>query len=177
MDEVWKDIDGYNGIFQVSNLGRVRSIDRFVKGAYGKRWIKGKIFKPVLNKSDGYLRVVFMVDGISKRHYIHRLIANAFLPKIKGKEYVNHIDGNKLNNSISNLEWCTLKENQQHAFRIGLNHGKSGTANNNAKLSSQMAKEIIKDYQSGTYTYRELAKKYHVGHSTIGNVITKSITY
>lgn len=177
MDEVWKNIDGYDGIFQVSNLGSVRSVDRFVNGAYGKRWIKGKYFKPVLNKSDGYLRVVFMVDGVSKRHYVHRLIANAFLPKINGKEYVNHIDGNKLNNSISNLEWCTLKENQQHAFRIGLNHGKSGTANNNAKLSSQMAKEIIKDYQSGTYTYRELAKKYHVGHSTIGNVITKSITY
>lgn len=89
MDEVWKNIDGYNGIFQVSNLGSVRSVDRFVNGAYGKRWIKGKIFKPVLNKSDGYLRVVFMVDGVSKRHYVHRLIANAFLPKIKGKEYVN----------------------------------------------------------------------------------------
>ena len=82
-----------------------------------------------------------------------------------------------MNNSIFNIEWCTLKENQQHAFRIGLNHGKRGTANNNAKLPSQMAKDIINDYQSGTYTYRELAKKYHVGHSTIGNVITKSITY
>jgi hypothetical protein len=102
--QIWKDIPEYNGIYKISNTGEVKS--------HSDKGIR--ILKPDLAK--GYLRVTLSKNNSQKRFMIHRLVAESFLPKINNKKYVNHIDGNKLNNDISNLEWCTASENEKHSY-------------------------------------------------------------
>lgn len=118
MQEVWKDIKGFEQYYQISNMGRVQSKDRKVMGGQGLHTKKGKILKPQPN-SNGYLRVQLKADGVSVRHFVHRLVAEMFIPKIEGKDIVNHMDSNFLNNNASNLEWVTLKGNMRHAINKG----------------------------------------------------------
>lgn len=101
MEENWKDIEGYEGLYQVSNLGRV------------KRVTTGRVLKGCKDK-DGYLRVDLCKNGKHKTHKIHRIVAQAFIPNPEHKPEVNHIDENKTNNMVSNLEWSTRKENCNH---------------------------------------------------------------
>lgn len=109
--EVWKDVSGFEGYYQVSNLGRVRSLDRKVWSE--KRGIfhfqKGRVLKPV--NIHGYWRVLLSKDGKPAKAIVHRLVAGAFLPNPENLEYVNHKDENKSNNRLENLEWCTPKYN------------------------------------------------------------------
>lgn len=104
MKELWKDIKDYEGIYQVSNLGRV------------KRVATGRVLKGCKDKY-GYLRVDLCKNGKHKNHKIHRLVAQAFIPNTENKLEVNHIDENKTNNTVSNLEWMTAKENSNHGTR------------------------------------------------------------
>lgn len=105
--EIWKNIDGYDGRYQVSSWGRVRSING--------------ILKPYENHK-GYLKIGLMRDGISHKHRINRLVAMAFIPNPDNLPQVNHIDGNKQNNSVTNLEWVTNKRNAEHAkYLRGMN--------------------------------------------------------
>lgn len=109
MKELWKDIKGYEGCYQVSNLGRIKSLDRMTNNQYGEYFMKGRILKNSIIKDKGYCRVSLNNGNgkISKR--VHRLVAEAFIPNPENKLEVNHKDGNKLNNCVSNLEWCTNK--------------------------------------------------------------------
>lgn len=101
LNEVWKDIEGYEGLYQVSNLGRVKSLKKNI------------IRKQTLGK-DGYLRVILKHNGKSKNFSVHRLVAKAFLKNVFNYPEVNHKDENKTNNNVSNLEWCTRKYNQNY---------------------------------------------------------------
>jgi len=107
--EIWKDVVGYESLYQVSNLGRVKSL-------YQK---KEKILKKCFT-IDFYHRVNLCNKGKNKNFRVHRLVAEAFIPNINQKETVNHIDGNKQNNNVNNLEWATRKEQTEHALRTGL---------------------------------------------------------
>ena len=108
MKEIWKDIKGYEGLYQVSNLGNVRSMDRITRDG---RKIKGKNIKPHTNGNSRYLRVALCNNGKIKYENIHRLVAKAFIPNPENKPEVNHKDENPSNNFIDNLEWMTSKEN------------------------------------------------------------------
>lgn len=113
MTEEWKPIPDYEGLYEVSSLGNIRSLDRFM---YSKRWnkeslIKGRILKPTLYKN-GYLRVELTdKDGNRKKYPVHKLVADAFIPNPNNYPQVNHKDEIKTNNNVSNLEWCTAKYN------------------------------------------------------------------
>ena len=115
MPEIWKDI---SPDYQVSNYGNVKSLTLWNGHRYVRRK-EPKLLKPSISTT-GYLKVKMRIDGIKKDFKIHRLVATAFIEPIPGKEFVNHLDGNKTNNDVSNLEWCNRSENMQHAYRTGL---------------------------------------------------------
>jgi hypothetical protein len=137
--EIWKDINGYEGYYQISNKGNVRSVDRF-DGVHDRA---GTVIKQSL-KPNGYLQVGLRKHNQRKWVGVHRLVAIHFIDNPENKPQVNHIDGNKQNNTVENLEWVTQEENQQHAIRTGLrknvrrreNHpfyGKFGANSHSAK--------------------------------------------
>ena len=107
--EIWKDIEGYGGLYQVSNLGRVKSLNY-------NRTKKEKILKPRSNK-DGYLNVNLYKEGRMKTCLVHRLVAKAFIPNPDNKSQVNHRDEDKTNNCVDNLEWMTRRENINYGTR------------------------------------------------------------
>ena len=116
-NEVWKDIQGYEGLYQVSSFGRVRSLDRLIKSRYGNsRRIAGKIIKP--NKIwSGYLRISLWREQKTEYKSVHRLVAETFIPNPENFPCVNHKDEVKSNNAVSNLEWCTWKYNANYGTR------------------------------------------------------------
>ena len=167
--EIWKDIEGYVGLYQVSNLGRVRSLDRTIVYKEGKKhFYKGQILKQCRNKK-GYLRVPLSTNDMRKTVIVHRLVATAFIPNPLSLPQVNHKDGNKANNSALNLEWVTGSENTQHAVKFGLI--KKGGGSHSAKLSNQEVSEIRQLYSTGDYSQSDLAKKYKVVERTIFRII------
>lgn len=111
--EVWKDIAGYEGLYQVSNMGRVRSLDRMVKGRYSPYLQKGRVLRYSFARHAKlkYKEVTLCKSGKLKTHLIHRLVAQAFVPNLGGYDVVNHLDENTLNNKSDNLEWCTQQQN------------------------------------------------------------------
>lgn len=121
MSEIWKDVPQYEGLYQVSNTGKVKSLSHYtrnnVKG--GKRLTNGKVLSQY-KMPNGYLQVQLSKNESRKKYYVHRLVANAFLKNEQGLSDVNHIDGDKNNNSIENLEWCSHKDNQVHMVDNGL---------------------------------------------------------
>ena len=116
MTEIWRDIKSYEGLYQVSNLGKVKSIERVVTNNKhgGVRVVKETILHPTDN-GHGYKIIGLRKDGHRKNFYIHRLVATAFIPNPTQAKYINHIDYNRENNKINNLEWCTQRENINHS--------------------------------------------------------------
>lgn len=110
--EIWKDIEGYEGIYQISNIGNVKSLsNKFAR--------KERILKQKLDRN-GYKSISLCKNSISKYFLIHRLVAIHFIFRENISLHVNHKDGIKTNNNVTNLEWVTRSENQKHAYRMGL---------------------------------------------------------
>lgn len=114
MQEIWRDIEGFGGCYQVSNLGRLKSLERTVKGNNGGVYVKKeKILTPTIN-SRGYYHTCLRKDGRSITVYIHRIVAQAFLPNPDNLPLINHKDEDKTNNRVENLEWCSAKYNTNY---------------------------------------------------------------
>lgn len=117
MSEVWKPIKGYEGFYEVSDHGRVRSLTRLINTPVPhmltmfKKEQKGKIIKPYISKTTGYMYVSLWKNGKREKYTVHRLVANAFLPIDPERNLVNHLDYDRQNNCVENLEWATAKEN------------------------------------------------------------------
>ena len=117
MNEIWKDIDGYNGIYQVSNLGRIKSVARFRKGKNNSLVpLPEKIMK-IQDRGRGYLYVNFGM-GCKHRKYIHRLVAEHFIPNPENKPEIDHINTDRTDNRVENLRWVTHKENMNNSLTI-----------------------------------------------------------
>jgi len=153
--EVWKQIKGYEGRYLVSNYGRIKSMPN-------KSWSTERILKPV---NQTYSFIDLCKDGKVKKLTIHRIVANAFIDNPLNKPDVNHINGNKHDNRLENLEWVTKSENQRHAVKLGLINCK-GTKNSQSKLSEE---KVIKIYNSDMRT-SELSKIYNISPSTICDI-------
>ena len=117
MKEIWKDIKGYEGYYQVSNLGNVKSLDRKLWNGFVFHEVKGKPMK-VRTEKDGYLRCNLSKNGKMKDGRIHRLVAEAFIPNPKNKPTVNHYNTDVTDNSVTNLEWATHKEQIEHYHKV-----------------------------------------------------------
>ncbi|WP_204174232.1 NUMOD4 domain-containing protein [Staphylococcus sp. GDY8P19P] len=161
MTEIWKDVVGYEGVYEVSNKGRVRSKERHVLGKNNcYRHLQGKILKERINKY-GYNRVALNKNGITKNKLVHRLVLESF--SNKSDKIVNHINGKKDDNRIENLEHCTYKENSIHAVDIGLI--KIGTRNKE--------KNIVSDYKNGC-RFSTLIKKYNTTYYQLKKVLEEN---
>jgi hypothetical protein len=122
--EIWKDIYGFKGLYQISNTGKVKALYKErINGRGGIRIYPEKIMKPSTTHR-GYLLAVLCKKGKMYYFLVHRLVAKAFVANPKRKKEVNHKDGNKLNNNDWNLEWNTRKENAKHAYDTGLFNNK-----------------------------------------------------
>lgn len=158
--EIWKPINKYEGIYEVSNLGRIRSLDRIINKANNKRQtIKGSIKKQTLNNK-GYLKVTLWNNNKSETKEVQRIVAESFINNPKNKKQVNHINGIKTDNNVNNLEWCTPRENQIHSVNI-LKNIITGVCKYNNKG------ECIGIYQS----IKEAGEKNNIRPCSISNVV------
>lgn len=164
MIEIWKDIKGFEGKYQVSNIGRVKSLSRFHNNGNVGYIRKEKISATSI--ACGYMRCSLWADNKPTEAKIHRLVAEHFLDKPEDKDYVNHIDGNKLNNCVDNLEWVTPSENMKHA---------SGILNrrfvNKRVISDKDVIEIRRWKATTDVTYGELAEIYRVDAAHLCNIV------
>lgn len=166
MSEAWKDVRGYEGIYQVSNLGRIRSW-WCVNGH--RRILSRSHIVPGHNDWKGYVKV-WLSDGVSRCNVcIHRLVAQAFIPNPLLKPQINHLDGVKAHNAASNLEWATNQENVLHAYSTGLARGRKGGANGRAKLTDDDIREIRSLLAQGVSQHR-LAAQFGVSRPSIGSI-------
>lgn len=150
MEEIWKDIKDYEGLYEVSNLGRVRSLNYNKTGEI--RLLK------VQKHSDGYLQVGLRKDGKQKLYTVHRLVCEAFIPNPDGLPCVNHIDEDKTNNHVWNLEWCTVKYNT--------NYGTGIERRSKRVYQYTLDGSFIRSY----YTTREAARQTGIHHTRISAV-------
>ena len=124
MKEIWKPIKDYEGLYEISNFGNVKILARnytrynYLTKRYNIIKVKEKITQGTIN--GGYRRICLTKNKVEKNKHIHKLVAEAFIPNPNNYSYVNHIDVNKQNNYIDNLEWCTLYQNNTHAYKTGL---------------------------------------------------------
>lgn len=165
--EIWKPVPGYVGKYEVSSWGRVKSLSRVVEGKCGRgRRLYPERFKAFdLNK--GYHRVSLFKGSQRERMQVHVLVMLVFVgPKPEGME-VNHIDGNKLNNRLDNLEYCTRSENTQHALQLGLRRSMRGENNHQAVLNWDKVRAIRAALRAGGVSQKELGRRYGVDGSTI----------
>jgi len=172
--EIWKDIRGFEGVYQISNLGRVKSLRRVKKRSDGiKHTTSEKILKVHKNQK-GYL-FLSLVGEKKKMYKVHRLVAKTYIPNHGNKPCVNHVDGEKANNSVENLEWVTYSENSIHAYGTGLKKSPSGeqhwTTRKTAykKLSDEKVLEIKSKLDKGR-TQTALAEEYGVVQSTVWTI-------
>jgi hypothetical protein len=179
--EEWRPVVGFEGYYEVSSLGAVRSLDRSTQDARGSgRRHVGKILKPSIHR-DGYCYVKLHARGIAKTVRIHGIVAAAFIgPRPAGKQ-VNHISGDKLDNSIQNLEYVTPSENMRHAFRTGVRIARSGhkqaegwragESNGRAKMAAEDVLEIRRRVACGE-SKASLAREFGVSGTCIGRMVT-----
>lgn len=165
MEEIWRAIPGYEMRYVISNHGRLKSIN----GKFKLKHPDGYISLGTIDNL-GYRLVYLRNKGINKRERIHRLVAMLFVEKGIGNDYVNHIDGNKLNNHYTNLEWCTPLHNIRHAINMGLIKNKKGENHFNAKIKES---DVIKmrDMRSSGMLYEEISKHFNISRRQVSDVV------
>lgn len=171
MNEIWKDVIGYKGLYQISNFGRVKSLDRIIQRSDGISYVKkSQILKNRLSNR-GYYAVILVDEKSNKKFMsVHRLVAIHFIPTYNYDLVVNHKDGNKINNNVNNLEWVTQLENIEHAHRLGLiSKTNRGSKNTNSKLTNEQVVEMYKLAHQGI-NHKEISNKFGVNPSRVSSI-------
>lgn len=164
--EEWRDIEESFGIYQVSNLGRVKSLKRTCMTYQGPRTVPEKILKQILNR--GYPQVALTINGKIYSRRVHRLLAIAFIPNPENKPTINHKNGITTDMSLDNLEWSTFGENNLHACQTGLRTGKKGSKHGGSKLTEKDVIEIRGFDLSKSYT--QIGVMYGISAPTVCNI-------
>lgn len=165
----WRNIKGYEGLYQVSDCGEIKSLDRKSKRKdSGFNIYKGKVLKQDKNNR-GYNLITLNKNGVSKKILVHRIVAINFIENNENKKFVNHIDGDKRNNKVENLEWATFEENIKHAWETEIYKPIKSDSVHTAKLNSEKVKNIRKNTENKSV--KELAEEYGVTSTTVSNVL------
>jgi len=174
MKEIWKDVKGYEGCYQISNKGRVKSLKRIVKKSYPPyvQNVKKRILKPNIDK-DGYAIIMLGARGNkdhARKHFkIHRLVGIAFIPNPKKLPCINHLNGKKLDNRPVNLEWCTSPDNIKHAVVTGLRDFR-GVLHHNCRLTENNVRKIRKLRNIKNFKASVLAKMFNISVTHVGYI-------
>ena len=175
--EQWCDITRYENIFQVSTKGRVKSLSRQVPytrpdGSTAYRNLPDRILRQNTNDHMGnYMQVILAVGSVNKPYLVHRLVAQAFIPNPDNLPQVNHIDGDKANNNIENLEWMTAQENMAHAHKNGLMAPPKGPEHHKAIFSWEDVRGIRELHRKTGMLHKDIAKMYGVSGTTISDIV------
>jgi hypothetical protein len=165
--EIFKDIKGYEGLYQISNFGRVKSLSR-KRNENTNAVIKERILTPDLGKA-GYHSICFKVKNKTEKYLIHRLVAIHFIHNTENKPQVNHINGIKNDNRLENLECVTISENRKHAYNTGLQFGPIGEKQGSSKLTESQILEI-KERLNKKEKQVNIAMIYNVRQSNISKI-------
>ena len=174
--EIWKPVVGYEGLYEVSSLGMVRSVDRkevfhHKDGKQIERFRHGKTMTPNYDGKGCYLHVRLTKNGIGKSTNVHRIVATAFIPNPNNLPEVNHIDEDKTNNAVSNLEWCDHLYNNRYGTKLTSSRGEKNSMN---KFSENTVRAIRSEYDPSVHggTLTSLSKKYGVSVSHVKSIVT-----
>lgn len=172
--EEWKDIDGYEGLYKISNSGKILKLPYTILDRETKtRKYKGGITPTPINSS-GYKKCILRKEGVAKNYYLHRLMAISFIPNPNDYPIVNHKDGNKLNCNLSNLEWCTHSDNDKHSSNMGLKrvstYNKIKVGESTRRFSDEDVCKIFDMFEGGM-TKQEISEVFECYSSTICNII------
>lgn len=171
--EEWKDILGYEGLYQISSFGRVKSLEReWIAGFNIKVKGQEKIRK-ISFGTKGYSQIQLFKNGKHKTCRVHRLVAEAFIPNPDNKSQVNHINGIKTDNIVENLEWCTNEYNMNHAWKNGLHKIRIGDKSPNNKLTSNQVIEMRAKFSTGNYLKSELANEYSISRTQACDILNR----
>lgn len=164
--EIWKPVLGYEDSYEVSNLGKLRSRDRFNSRGYK---LKGKLLSQHYSHK-GYIIVALCKDNARATTSIHRLMAQAFIPNPDNKSQINHLNGIKDDNRLENIEWATQEENMRHAYDTGLKTFPVGELNSNTTLSEEDVANIIDEYNKGK-TLPQMSEEKQISLSILRGII------
>lgn len=171
--EIWKPIPNYEGLYEASNFSIVRSVKRTVidYNSDFSRTLKSVTLNPTLSKK-GYYYVTLCKGGVRRKFLLHRIISQCYIQNPLSHDCVNHIDGNKKNNSIINLEWCSYSENNKHAYMKGLRipYERFGEKNPKSVLNNSTVLQLRLMRLNGD-TYSGIAKKLGISKSAVAKVI------
>ena len=159
--EIFKDINGYEGYYQISNYGRVKTLHNRYKNC---------IFRKPFVRKDGYVVIILILNKKQTTFYLHKLVAGHFIEQNFDvlRSEVNHIDGNKQNNNVNNLEWCTSSYNSLHSCKTGLSP--SGSNRPSSKLTESMVYKIPEMIKNG-FTIKSIAKEFNVSTTSIHHIL------
>lgn len=166
--EIWKNIINYEGLYQVSNYGRIKSLNRTDSNNHK---IFEKILKPIFSGTANTINLY--KNGYKQRVSIHRIVANHFIPNLFNYPIINHLNGNKKDNRFTNLEWCTYSINHKHAYEIGLKQPKRGEESHLAKLTQKDVEKIRFLYKTTDLTQSNLAQIFNVQLKCIYSILNE----
>jgi predicted XRE-type DNA-binding protein len=159
----WVDVKGYEKYYMISDKGNV----------YSKRYKRNMKPQKSGKNSEGYIQIGLTNEDGRKLVCLHKLLMEHFIPNPNNHPCGNHIDGNKQNNDLNNLEWCTLSENQKHAFKTGLNKAKVGNEVHTSKLNDDIVRQIRNLYDTNRYSQTTLANLFGVNQTNIGFIVRR----
>lgn len=174
MEEIWKSVKGYEGIYEISNLGRLKALESVLPHYKSGTMVrKEKLLKTDKAHGNGYVNAYLSKNKVRFTTGIHRLVAIAFIENPNNLPEVNHKDTIKTNNIVSNLEWCDGDRNREHAAQMGLNVILKGEQHGHSKLTEAQVLEIRKAYDRKSRNGTKLAKSYGVSKVVISAIVTR----
>lgn len=176
-NEIWKDIPNFEGFYQASDMGRIRSLDRNIHKKVKEKIFdtsrSGRVFRLRYKKSRRYISIRLSKNGKTNSYALHRLIAITFISNPDNFPQVNHINGIKSDNRAENLSWTNNSENVKHAISMGLNKSVVGENHGSSIFKNEDVLEIRELYSTGNYSYREIAEKFKVKTGRIFEIIKR----